>query len=138
MEAKKRKVEEARASSSNLLDFHDVVDDRVEKNPCSDSSDIHEIAPCKVIRIPESGKFLLVESGIMGSGIQNPAFGVQDPAKKGIQNPLTENPFQIVLAAFTRIHATTVECSSLTLSIGAQSELSNPTGFAWNINMAAI
>ncbi|CAH3169104.1 unnamed protein product [Pocillopora meandrina] len=33
MEAKKRKVEEARASSSNSLDFHDVVDDRVEKNP---------------------------------------------------------------------------------------------------------
>ena len=96
------------------------------------------IAPCKVIRIPESRKFLLVESGILGSGIQNPAFGIQDPAKKGIQNPLAENPFQIVLAAFTRIHATTVECSSLTLSIGAQSELSNPTGFAWNINMAAI
>ena len=42
MEAKKRKVEEARASSSNSLDFHDVVDDRVEKNPCSDSNEIHE------------------------------------------------------------------------------------------------
>ena len=96
------------------------------------------VAPCKVIRIPESRKFLLVESGILGSGIQNPAFGIQDPAKKGIQYPLAENPFQIVLAAFTRIHATTVECSSLTLSIGAQSELSNSTGFAWNINMAAI
>ena len=40
-------------------------------------------APCKVIRIPESRKFLLVESGILGSGIQNPAFGIQDPAKKG-------------------------------------------------------
>ena len=75
-----------------------------------------------------------MESGILGSGIQNPAFGIQ----KGIQNPLAENPFQIVLAAFTRIHATAVECSSLTLSIGAQSELSNPTGFAWNINMVAI
>ena len=95
-------------------------------------------APCKVIRIPESRKFLPVESGILGSGIQNPAFGIQDPAKKGIQNPVAENPFQIVLAAFTRIHATTVECSSLTLSISAQSELSNPTGFAWNINMTAI
>ena len=41
------------------------------------------IAPYKVIRIPESRKFLLVESGILGSGIQNPAFGIQDPAKKG-------------------------------------------------------
>ena len=77
------------------------------------------VAPCKVIRIPESRKFLLVESGILGSGIQNPAFGIQDPAKKGIQNPLAENPFQIVLTAFTRIHATTVQCSSLTWSIGA-------------------
>ena len=57
---------------------------------------------------------MFVESGILGSGIQNPSFGIQDPAKKGIQNPLAENPFQIILAAFTRIHATTVECSSLT------------------------
>ena len=83
---------------------------------------VHEdnVAPCEVIRIPESRKFLLVESGILGSGIQNPAFGIQDPAKKGIQNPLAENPFQIVLMAFTRIHATTVQCSSLTWSIGAQ------------------
>ena len=42
------------------------------------------------------------------------------PLKRGIQNPLAENPFQIVLTAFTRIHATTVHCSSLTWSIGAQ------------------
>ena len=75
------------------------------------------ITPCKVIWIPESRKFLLVESGILGSGIQNPAFGIQDPAKKGIQNPLAENPFQIVLAAFTRIHATTVECSTTLVSV---------------------
>ena len=56
----------------------------------------------------------------MESRIQNPAFGIQDPAKKGIQNPLAENPLQIVLTAFTRIHATTVQCSSLTWSVGAQ------------------
>ena len=61
-----------------------------------------------------------MESGILSFGIQNPAFGIQDSAKKGIQNPFAENPFQIVLAAFTRIHETTVECSSLTWSIGAQ------------------
>ena len=66
----------------------------------------HQIAPCKEIQIPESRKFLLVESGILSFGIQNPAFGIQDSAKKGIQNPFAENPFQIVLAAFTRIHAT--------------------------------
>ena len=33
---------------------------------------ILEIAPCKGNRIPESGKFLLVESGILGFGIRNP------------------------------------------------------------------
>ena len=58
-------------------------------------------ASCKVIRIPESMKFLLVESGILGIGIQN-------PAKEWIQNSFVENPFRIVLTAFTRIHATTV------------------------------
>ena len=141
-------VWKARYSSCTILGFLGNVEERVNVEKLAGlgtpvcSTCYHFLflifAPCKVIRIPESRKFLLVESGILGSGIQNPAFGIQDPAKKGIQNPLAENPFQIILAAFTRIHATTVECSSLTLSIGAQSELSNPTGFAWNINMAAI
>ena len=40
------------------------------------------IASCKVIRIPQSRKFLLVESGILGIGIQNAAFGIQNPAKE--------------------------------------------------------
>ena len=57
-----------------------------------------------------------MESGILSFGIQNPAFGIQDSAKKGIQNQFAENPFQIVLAALTRIHAITVECGSLTWS----------------------
>ena len=35
--------------------------------------------PCKGIRIPESRKFLLVESGIMGFGIQNTAQGIRNP-----------------------------------------------------------
>ena len=61
-----------------------------------------------------------MKSGILSFGIQNPAFGIQDSAKKGIQNRFAENPFQIVLAAFTRIHAITVECGSFTWSIGAQ------------------
>ena len=47
----------------------------------------HYVAPCKVIRIPKSRKFLLVESGILGIGIQNPAFGTQNPTKKWIQDP---------------------------------------------------
>ena len=41
-------------------------------------------ALCKVIQIQESRKFLLVESGILCIGIQNPAFGIQNPAKKWI------------------------------------------------------
>ena len=35
----------------------------------------------KGIRIAESGKFLLVESGILGFGIRNTAQGIQNPAK---------------------------------------------------------
>ena len=66
------------------------------------------LAPCKVIRILESWKFLPMESGILGIRIQNPAFRIQNPAEQRIQNPFAENPFQIVLTTFTRIHATTV------------------------------
>ena len=40
------------------------------------------VAQCKVIRIPESRKFLLVESVLLDIGIQNPAFGVQNPTKE--------------------------------------------------------
>ena len=38
-------------------------------------------APCKRIRIPESRNFLLVESGILGFGIRNPALGIRNPTK---------------------------------------------------------
>ena len=34
---------------------------------------IKSFAPCKAIRIPESGKILLGESGILGFGIRNTA-----------------------------------------------------------------
>ena len=39
------------------------------------------IALCKGIRIPESKNFLLVESGILGFGIQNPALRIRNPTK---------------------------------------------------------
>ena len=39
------------------------------------------IAPCKGIRIPESMNFVLVESGILGFGIQNPALRIRNPTK---------------------------------------------------------
>ena len=42
-------------------------------------------APCKGIRIPESRKFLLVESGILGFGIQNTAQGIRNPTN--VWNP---------------------------------------------------
>ena len=35
------------------------------------------IARCKGIRIPESGKFFYVESGIQGLGIRNTALGIR-------------------------------------------------------------
>ena len=40
-----------------------------------------EFAPCKGIRIPESRNFLLVESGILGFEIRNPALGIRNPTK---------------------------------------------------------
>ena len=40
------------------------------------------IAPCKGIQIPESVKFFLVESGILGFGTQNTAQGIRNPNKE--------------------------------------------------------
>ena len=39
------------------------------------------LAPCKGIRIPESRNFLLLESGILGFGIRNPALRIRNPTK---------------------------------------------------------
>ena len=52
------------------------------------------LAPCKVIRIPESWKYLFVESGILSfgirkSGIQVPLAGTWNPPP-GIRNPKRE------------------------------------------------
>ena len=46
----------------------------------------YKFGPWKVIRIPKSGKFLLVESGILRSGTQNPVPVIRNP-RRGIQNP---------------------------------------------------
>ena len=46
-----------------------------------------DIAPGKGIRIPESEKSLVVDSGILGFGIQNTAQGIRNPTAIGIQNP---------------------------------------------------
>ena len=43
------------------------------------------LAPCKGIRIPESRNLLLVESGILGFGIQHKESAIL--LKIGIQNP---------------------------------------------------
>ena len=54
------------------------------------------VAPCirNEIRIPESGKFFLVERGILGFGIRNRVQGIKISIKTGIRNqvPLTKNP----------------------------------------------
>lgn len=46
---------------------------------------------CKVIRITESKKYVLVESGILGFEIRNPAQGIRNPwspeSSNGIRNP---------------------------------------------------
>ena len=48
------------------------------------------MSPRKGISIPESGKFLNMESGIMCFGIRNTAQGIRNPTddlNSGIQNP---------------------------------------------------
>ena len=47
------------------------------------------VAPCirKEIRIPESGKFFLLELGILGFGIRNRVQGIKISVKTGIRNP---------------------------------------------------
>ena len=35
--------------------------------------------PCEGIQIPQSWKFLLVESGILGLGVRNTAVGIRNP-----------------------------------------------------------
>ena len=37
------------------------------------------VAPCKGIGIPESGKFSLVESGVLGFGIRDTGQGIRNP-----------------------------------------------------------
>ena len=45
----------------------------------------HDFASYKEIRITESTNFLPVESGLQGIEIQNPDFGVKNPAKEWIK-----------------------------------------------------
>ena len=58
-----------------------------------------QVAPCKGIRIPESRNFLLVESGILGFGIRNPALGIRNPTKDwNPESKLPKDPLQIGLS----------------------------------------
>ena len=49
------------------------------------------VAPCKVIRIPESGNFFPVESGLLGFGIWNSAKGSRILLPIGIGNPCSSD-----------------------------------------------
>ena len=63
------------------------------------SLQVLNIAPCKGIRIPESRNFLLVESGILGFGIRNPALGIRNPTKDwNPESKLPKDPLQIGLS----------------------------------------
>ena len=44
------------------------------------------------MRIPKSGKFLLVESGILGFGIRNSAQGIRNPSNDSNPESSTWNP----------------------------------------------
>ena len=55
------------------------------------------LAPRKGIRIPESTNFVLVESGILGFGIQNPGLRIRNPTKDW-------NPESILLKIHCRLN----------------------------------
>ena len=65
-----------------------------------------QIAPCKVIRNPQSRQFWSVESGIHGFGIRNPANGIWNPpiviqSPLGCWNPVScDGPLLFLLATF--------------------------------------
>ena len=50
-------------------------------------SSVHENRHCTVIRNLKSGKFVLVEFGILGFGIRNPVQWIRNPTNDGIRNP---------------------------------------------------
>ena len=55
------------------------------------------IAPCKGIRIRETRNFLLVDSGILGFGIRNPALSIRNPTKDW-------NPESNLLKIYSRLN----------------------------------
>ena len=64
----------------NVLDQGDIYNEAEIAREIDDEP--HYFALYKILRIAESRKFVLVESGLPGIGIQNPDFGVQNPAKE--------------------------------------------------------
>ena len=76
----------------------------------------YKITQCRGIRIPESVKFFLVESGILGFGIQNKAQGIRNPTKDlnpestkkdSNQLPGIRNPRRGILKSRTVLHSLT-------------------------------
>ena len=76
----------------------------------------YKITQCRGIRIPESVKFFLVESGILGFGIQNKAQGIRNPTKDlnpestkkdSNQLPGIRNPRRGILKSKTVLHSLT-------------------------------
>ena len=64
----------------NVLDQRDIYNEAEIAKEIDDKPQY--FALYKILRIAESRKFVLVESGLPGIGIQNPDFGVQNPAKE--------------------------------------------------------
>ena len=63
------------------------------------------LAPCKGIRIAESRKSLLVESGILGFGIRNLDWGIRNPANGRIRNPASTDKESGIHSKESRIHS---------------------------------
>ena len=66
------------------------------------------LAPCKEIPIPESRKFLLVESGILANGLSNPESYAK--LKSGIHVPLTKSEILFLKSGIYGVESRIQDC----------------------------
>ena len=79
-------------------------------------------APCKGIRNQESGKYLLVESGILGFKIQNTGQGMRILLTIGIRNLLLTKGIQLLECAIFGVEPRIQDCLGF-LYVGTRGSL---------------
>ena len=87
------------------------------------------LAPCKGMRIQESRKYLLVESGIFGFKIQHTGQGIRILLKIGIRNLLLAKGIQLLECAIFGVESRIQDCLGF-LYVGTRGSLLVTTSLA--------